>query len=113
MKHELDTRQRRQNIELVDVTHVPQAKDPPFEGILTIGEFEPIPLFKLIEQRAAVFQLVGRLPEDQRRVIVARFVEQKSIREIAHELHRSEGAVKQLQFRALEKLRTDMEAANG
>ena len=66
-----------------------------------------------IEQRAALFQLVGRLPEDQRRVIVARFVEQKSIREIANELHRSEGAVKQLQFRALERLRADMEAANG
>ena len=35
----------------------------------------------------------------QRHVIVMRFVEQKSIREIATELDRSEGAVKQLQFR--------------
>ena len=66
-----------------------------------------------IEQRAALFQLVTRLPEDQRRVVISRFVEQKSIREIAHELRRSEGAVKQLQLRALEKLRTEMEGANG
>jgi len=36
---------------------------------------------------------------------VRRFVDQKSIREIAQELGRSEGAIKQLQLRALEKLR--------
>jgi DNA-directed RNA polymerase specialized sigma24 family protein len=32
-------------------------------------------------------------------------VEQRSIREIAQEFGRSEGAIKQLQFRALESLR--------
>ena len=58
-----------------------------------------------IERRAMLFQLVDRLPHDQRLVVVRRFVEQKSIREIAQELGRSEGAVKQLQFRALESLR--------
>ncbi len=46
-------------------------------------------------------------------MIVLRFVEQKSIREIAAQLQRSEGAIKQLQFRALEKLRAHMEGANG
>jgi RNA polymerase sigma-70 factor, ECF subfamily len=65
-----------------------------------------------IEQRAALFQLVEGLPADQRRVVVMRFVEQKSIREIAEEIRRTEGAVKQLQFRALEKLRTQMEGAD-
>lgn len=58
-----------------------------------------------IEQRARLFQLVGALPEDQRRVIGMRFSEEKSIREIANEIGRSEGAVKQLQFRALQNLR--------
>jgi len=58
-----------------------------------------------VERRAMLFQLVDRLPTDQRLVIMRRFVEQKSIREIAQELGRSEGAVKQLQFRALETLR--------
>ena len=51
--------------------------------------------------------LVDELAEDQRRVMVMRFAEEKSIREIANELGRSEGAVKQLQFRALENLRKD------
>jgi RNA polymerase sigma-70 factor (ECF subfamily) len=49
------------------------------------------------------------LPEDQRRVIVLRFAEEKSIREIAEELGRSEGAVKQLQFRGLQTLRAEFQ----
>src|SRR5262249_6824797 len=32
-----------------------------------------------IERRAALFQLVERLPEDQRSVVIKRFVEQKSV----------------------------------
>src|SRR6202140_869185 len=59
-----------------------------------------------VERQAHVFRLVGELAEDQRRVVVMRFAEEKSIREIAQTLGRSEGAVKQLQFRALENLRT-------
>ena len=58
-----------------------------------------------IERRATLFQLVNSLPEDQRTVIFRRFVEEKSIRDIAQEFGRSEGAIKQLQFRALESLR--------
>ena len=57
------------------------------------------------ERRAELFTLVDELPDDQRRVVVMRFAEEKSIGEIAGELDRSEGAVKQLQFRALENLR--------
>jgi RNA polymerase sigma-70 factor, ECF subfamily len=59
-----------------------------------------------------LFRMVEQLPEDQRRVIGMRFAEEKSIREIATELGRSEGAVKQLQFRALQNLRARMEGAN-
>jgi RNA polymerase sigma-70 factor (ECF subfamily) len=58
-----------------------------------------------IERRAMLFRLVDDLPADQRSVIVKRFVEQESIREIAEEFGRSEGAIKQLQYRALESLR--------
>ena len=61
-----------------------------------------------IERRAALFQLVAKLPEDQQSVIIRRFVEQKSIRDIAEEFGRSEGAIKQLQFRALENLRASL-----
>jgi RNA polymerase sigma-70 factor, ECF subfamily len=65
-----------------------------------------------IEQCAALSQLVQGLPEEQRRVVRLRFVEQKSIKEIAKEIGKTEGAVKQLQFRALTKLRAQMEGAN-
>jgi RNA polymerase sigma-70 factor (ECF subfamily) len=65
-----------------------------------------------IERHAMLFQLVERLPEAQFRVIHLRFVEQKSIREIARQLGRSEGAVKQLQLRAIENLRAQMEGAH-
>jgi RNA polymerase sigma-70 factor (ECF subfamily) len=70
------------------------------------------PDLEAIEDRARLFRLVKKLPEDQRGVIVQRFVEQKSIREIAQELKRSEGAVKQLQFRALQSLRAQMEGGH-
>jgi RNA polymerase sigma-70 factor (ECF subfamily) len=58
-----------------------------------------------IERSVILGQLVEALPTEQRLVVVRRFIDGKSIREIAHELRRSEGAVKQLQLRALEKLR--------
>lgn len=66
---------------------------------------------ELTERRARVFQAVTRLPEDQRRVIMLRFADEKSVKEIAGELERSEGAVKQLQFRALETLRAQLNKA--
>ena len=58
-----------------------------------------------VERQAQLFRLIDELAQDQRRVVLMRFAEEKSIREIANELNRSEGAVKQLQFRALEHLR--------
>ena len=58
-----------------------------------------------IEEETLLAMLVGELPADQGLVIRRRFVEQRSLREIANELGRSEGAVKQLQFRALQNLR--------
>jgi RNA polymerase sigma-70 factor (ECF subfamily) len=63
-----------------------------------------------VEHRARLFRMVELLPEDQRRVVVLRFAEEKSIREIAHEIGRSEGAVKQLQFRGLQTLRSKLGA---
>lgn len=64
---------------------------------------------RAIEHRAKLFLLVGQLPEAQRRVVHERFVDQRSIREIAERLGKSEGAIKQLQLRALERLRSQME----
>jgi RNA polymerase sigma-70 factor (ECF subfamily) len=61
-----------------------------------------------IEERARLFQLVDKLPTDQRRVVRMRFAEEKSIREIAAALQKTEGAIKQLQFRALQNLRAQV-----
>ncbi|HXM46186.1 MAG TPA: sigma-70 family RNA polymerase sigma factor [Bryobacteraceae bacterium] len=66
-----------------------------------------------IERRAMLFQLVDTLQADQRQVVIGRFVEQKSISEMARELGRSEGAIKQLQWRALKNLRELAGRANG
>jgi len=62
------------------------------------------------ERKAQLFRLVDNLPPDQQRVIALRFAEEMSISDIAGELGRTEGAVKQLQFRAVENLRKMMMA---
>ncbi len=59
-----------------------------------------------VEERVHLLGLLERLPGDQRRVIVLRFAEGRLGREIAEAMGRSEGAVKQLQLRALQNLRT-------
>jgi RNA polymerase sigma-70 factor (ECF subfamily) len=65
-----------------------------------------------VDRRATLFRLVDTLPAEQRRVVVLRFVEEKSIKEVAREVRKTEGAVKQLQFRALTSLRARMEGAD-
>jgi len=60
------------------------------------------------DQVARLFRLVDTLPADQRSVIMHRFVDERSIREVAKRMNRTEGAIKQLQLRALETLRARM-----
>ena len=68
---------------------------------------------RAIENRAQLFRLVRQLPEVQRQVVYERFVEQRSIREIAKRLGKTEGAIKQLQLRAVQNLRGRMEGGHG
>jgi len=75
---------------------------------VSADELESIGVAEQTERQAIFSQLVDRLPEDQRHVIRRRFVDQRSIKDIAKELGRSEGAVKQRQFRALENLRNHL-----
>jgi len=65
-----------------------------------------------VERKATLFRLVEALPAEQKRVLVLRFVERKSIKEVAREVRKTEGAVKQLQFRALSTLRARMEGSD-
>jgi RNA polymerase sigma-70 factor, ECF subfamily len=71
------------------------------------------PKLEEVEDRARLFRQVEQLPPDQRRVIYMRFGEEKSIREIAQTLKRSEGAIKQLQFRGLQNLRARLGEQHG
>jgi RNA polymerase sigma-70 factor (ECF subfamily) len=68
--------------------------------------------FEDVERRATLFRLVEKLPAEQKRVVVLRFADHKSIKEVAREVGKTEGAVKQLQFRALSSLKARMEGAD-
>ncbi len=76
-------------------------------------EVEQVGVEDDIERRAMLYELVETLPPDQRRVIIRRFVGQKSLREIATELGRSDGATKQLQLRGLQNLRERIRSNHG
>jgi RNA polymerase sigma-70 factor (ECF subfamily) len=91
-------RARRAGREVVDSDALPDT------GALPADDLERA------EESARLFRLVDALPDDQRAVIVDRFVEDRSIRETAERLGRSEGAIKQLQHRALETLRRRLRA---
>ena len=80
---------------------------------IVIDDLEQAGVDDDIERRAVLYQLVDTLPDDQRRVIILRFVGQKSLRETANEIGRSEGAVKQLQLRALQNLRERIRSNHG
>jgi RNA polymerase sigma-70 factor (ECF subfamily) len=86
---------------------VARAKEEPLEDAA-----EPV-VDEDAERRALVFDLLKTLPGDQQRVVRLRYAEQKSVREIAGEMERSEAAVKQLHYRALEKLRAQMGGRHG
>ena len=88
------------------------AKEITGQELPDLPDLDQQPKLEEADQSARLFLLVDQLPQDQRRVIGMRFAEEKSIREIAQALGRTEGAVKQLQFRALQNLRARMEGAN-
>jgi RNA polymerase sigma-70 factor, ECF subfamily len=81
------------------------------EDAIELAQVSPAEIEE-VERRATVFRLVDTLPAEQKRVVVLRFVEQKSIKEVAKAVRKTEGAVKQLQFRALSTLRARMEGAD-
>ncbi|MGH9730226.1 MAG: RNA polymerase sigma factor, partial [Candidatus Acidiferrales bacterium] len=69
--------------------------------------------FEGTDELARLFRLVKELPMDQRLVIEMRFAEEKNIKEIAAVIGKTEGAVKQLQFRAIRNLREKIEKVTG
>lgn len=61
--------------------------------------------FIQVEERLQLAEHVRRLPADQARVVIMRFAQGRSIKDIAASSGRSEGAIKALQARALRSLR--------
>ena len=82
-----------------------QAREKGNPGKETGEEFD----FEASGERARLYRMVKELPTEQRLVIEMRFAEEKSIREIGEAIGKTEGAVKQLQFRGIQNLRQQME----
>ena len=79
------------------------AREQGSEDATECASTEPSP--EEVHARAQLFRLVDELPEDQRQVIRMRFAEEKSVKEIAAAMGRTEGSIKQLQFRGVAALR--------
>jgi len=62
-------------------------------------------------EASAAWAAVGRLPDDRRRAVTLRFVEEMSTAEIAGVMGRSEGAVRVLLHRALRAVARELEAS--
>jgi RNA polymerase sigma-70 factor (ECF subfamily) len=74
------------------------------------------PVFGSVDQQVAMEQIkigLARLTEEQRQVIILRFLEGKSLAETAVAMNRNEDAVKKLQARGLASLRRGIECLSG
>ena len=97
---------------MVDVLRrIKRAQETPLEQAMTV-ENPHRPLTE-IEERLDFEQILTSLSilnEQQREVILLRFLDELSIAETAQLLQKSEGAIKALQHRALESLRRHLQA---
>ena len=73
-------------------------------------DIEAKPIADEEKERANLTGAMAALPEEQREVVVMRFVDGMSVEETAHALHIAEGTVKSRLSRALETLRNDPRA---
>jgi RNA polymerase sigma-70 factor, ECF subfamily len=79
------------------------AEQNPFEALSGSPVLTP-------DQRQAVQEAIALLTPDQQQVIFLRFFQHMEHERVARELGRTEKSVRALQFRALERLRTLLEA---
>jgi RNA polymerase sigma-70 factor, ECF subfamily len=85
-------RRRRHRTTTLDTAADPVAPGDPWTAV------------EAADERRLVREAISRLPRDRRQVLVLRFVDGLSSREVASVLGRSEGAVRVLQHRALRDL---------
>jgi RNA polymerase sigma-70 factor (ECF subfamily) len=74
------------------------------DGDLPLVVAQPFDLAGSVCDRLALYQALSRLTNEQQRVIVLKFFVGLSNHETAAVIHRTEGAVKALQYRALSRL---------
>jgi RNA polymerase sigma-70 factor (ECF subfamily) len=93
-----------------DRRHPQTGLDQVFEHIATDG---PAARAEDREEMELAWRAIDRLPEERRRALVLRFVEEMSTAEIAAILGRSEGAVRVLIHRALRSVAADLQRGMG
>ncbi|MEO8438526.1 MAG: RNA polymerase sigma factor [Chloroflexota bacterium] len=84
--------------------------EAPLEAAVTVAA--PIDIegdAALHDEAAAALRAIDRLPDDRRRALILRFVDEMSTAEIAGVLDRSEGAVRVLIHRALRSVARDLD----
>jgi RNA polymerase sigma-70 factor (ECF subfamily) len=82
-------------------------------GAIALTDDDPAIAAERHAEYAAVRQAIAQLTDEQQQVILLRFVANQPIAEVAQSLHKSEGAVKQLQLRALRSLGRLLDQAEG
>jgi RNA polymerase sigma-70 factor, ECF subfamily len=80
----------------------------------TLPSSEPVPFHQAAaaEERNVLLDAVGQLGDEQQRVVLYRFADQLSVRDVASAMGKTEGAIKALQHRALENLRRILAATD-
>jgi RNA polymerase sigma-70 factor (ECF subfamily) len=88
-----------------------ESGSPPLEEELAGAGEPPIDVLERCRELRSIVREIGRLPERQRQALVLRAVEGHGYEEIAEALDASEGMVRQLIYRARERVRAGAAAA--
>ncbi len=91
-------------------SHPEPVELPLEEGALPVGE-GPSDVFEKELTQQQLAQALSSLTEDQQQVIILKFVDRLSNADAAQILDKSEGAIKSLQYRALNSLNRHLEEA--
>ncbi len=75
-----------------------------------VNEDGPEKLAQLLEDREALLAMIRRLPTDRQELLILKFVERLSNKEIGDIMGRSEGAIKSLYHRTLLSLRDEIQS---
>ena len=89
---------------LIDAARQRRPANLPLTEQIACRDLTPEELLLDQEAQQALCVALGTLTDDQRAVLLLRFVERRSTREVATLLDRSEGAVRVLQYRAVAAL---------